>query len=291
MPVCPNCGSQQPDEAAFCDECGAKLGEIAPAQTPPPYGGRAAPAQTPPRFGGAGGGAVTTTCPVCGAPVTPGEVFCDNCGAALGPSTEFTPSEAEGFRTGAAAPVPPPPQAAAPAPPYPAAAPAPAVALVCSNCGAQLEPDSNFCDMCGTPVGVAVPPAPPSTPVPTPPAPAPTPPVYPSAAAVQGRLVVQGTNATLPFPPGKTEIIVGREDPVGSIFPDIDLTDHGGDEGGVSRKHARIFVQGAQVLIEDLNSTNYTFVNQQKLTPGQPQPLDDGDEIWLGRLKLNFYSA
>ncbi|RLC79512.1 MAG: hypothetical protein DRJ03_23355, partial [Chloroflexi bacterium] len=25
MPACPNCGSQQPDGAAFCDECGAKL--------------------------------------------------------------------------------------------------------------------------------------------------------------------------------------------------------------------------------------------------------------------------
>ncbi|MBU0703559.1 MAG: zinc-ribbon domain-containing protein, partial [Chloroflexi bacterium] len=25
MAACPNCGSQQPDGAAFCDECGAKL--------------------------------------------------------------------------------------------------------------------------------------------------------------------------------------------------------------------------------------------------------------------------
>jgi len=116
------------------------------------------------------------------------------------------------------------------------------------------------------------------------------PPAYPPAAAVQGRLVVQATNASLLFPPGKTEIIVGREDPVSGVFPDIDLTDHGGDEGGVSRRHARIFVQGDQVFIEDLNSTNYTYVNQQRLTPGQPQPLNDGDEVRLGRVKLNFYA-
>jgi len=125
--------------------------------------------------------------------------------------------------------------------------------------------------------------------VPIPPAAPAPPPAYPSPA-LQYRLVVQGTNATLPFPPGRTEIILGREDPVSNVFPDIDLTDHGGDEGGVSRRHARIFIQGTQVSIEDLNSTNYTYVNQQRLTPGQPHPLNSEDEVRLGRVKLNFHS-
>lgn len=102
---------------------------------------------------------------------------------------------------------------------------------------------------------------------------------------------MQGTNAALSFPPGKVEIIIGREDPVSGVFPEIDLTDHGGDEGGVSRRHARIFMQGAQVFIEDLNSTNYTYVNQQKLMPGQPHPLNNGDEVRVGRVKMNFYAA
>ncbi len=279
MPVCPNCGSQQPDGAAFCDECGAALGEIAPSVVPP----AAPPAQPIPTT-------VAATCPVCGAPITPGEPFCENCGAALG----------------AAAPI-SPPQAAAPVPPYSAAAPAPAQTpppygggqgggvLGCSRCGAPREPGSAFCDMCGTPVGAAAPSPPLPTPTPTPPVqplpagPAPLP-AYPVGTAVQGRLVVQGTNATLPFPPGKTEIVVGREDPVSGVFPDVDLTDHGGDEGGVSRKHARIFIQGTQVFIEDLNSTNYTYVNQQRLTPGQPHPLNSGDEVRFGRVKLNFFA-
>jgi len=288
MPVCPNCSSQQPDGAAFCDDCGAKLGAVAPAAAPPV----AVPAQPSPTV-------IATTCPVCGAPVTPGEAFCDSCGAALGP----------------AAPT-PPPQAAVPFPPAPAAVPAPppvappAAAPVCPTCGAQLEPGSKFCDMCGTTISAAAPPAPLPTPAPAPPPPpmpapipVPAPPVqpppavpapppaYPSAAAVQGRLVVQGTNAALPFPPGKTEVLVGREDPVSGVFPDIDLTDHGGDEGGISRQHARIFVQGTQVLVEDLNSTNYTYVNQQRLTPGQSHPLNNGDEVRFGRVKLNYYSA
>jgi len=118
-----------------------------------------------------------------------------------------------------------------------------------------------------------------------------SPPTHPPGIAIQGRLVVQGSNATLPFPPGKTEIVIGREDPVSNVFPEIDLTDHGGDEGGVSRRHSRIFIQGTQVFIEDLNSTNYTYVNQQRLTPGQPHPLNSGDEVRFGRVKLSFYAA
>jgi len=53
----------------------------------------------------------------------------------------------------------------------------------------------------------------------------------------------------------------------------------------------RIFIQGAQILVEDLNSTNYTYVNQQRLTPGQPHPLNDGDELRFGRVKLAYHSA
>jgi pSer/pThr/pTyr-binding forkhead associated (FHA) protein len=273
MAVCPNCGSPQPDGAAFCDECGAKLEEIAPLPFPP------APAPASP-----GPTAVAMTCPACGAPVMPGESFCDNCGKVL--------------------------STAPPAPPQPAtfASPAPTVlagtptaAAVCPSCGAQLEPGSHFCDMCGAPVGAAAPPAPPLTPASAPPSipapipspqPAPAmpapPPPYPAGPAIPGHLVVEATNVTLPFPPGKTDVIIGREDPISGVFPDIDLTDHGGDEGGVSRQHARIFVQGTQVLIEDQNSTNYSYVNQQKLTPGQPHPLNDGDELRLGRVKLRF---
>ncbi len=289
MAICMNCGAQQPDGATFCDECGAKLAETMP--TPPDA---AVPQPTPT--------AVATTCPGCHATVIPGEAFCDNCGAALGH----------------AAPVPPPP-VTTPAPSLATTAPTPAQAsvLTCSNCGAQLEPGSNFCDMCGTSVSTptqeaahpepapvpppihtpAVPP-PITTPAPTQipyeqhsPPPAPPPPPRPPGAAIQGHLVVQSTNATIPFPPGRTEVVIGREDPVSNVFPEIDLTDHGGDESGVSRQHARIFVQGSQVFVEDMNSTNYSHVNQQRLTPGQAHPLNDGDELRFGRIKLNFYSG
>ena len=105
-----------------------------------------------------------------------------------------------------------------------------------------------------------------------------------------GRLVLTSTGAQVPLPQ-KAEIIVGREDPVSSVFPDIDLTPHGGEDAGVSRRHAKITVQGGQYYVEDLQSTNFTFVNKQKLNPGVRQPLNNGDEVRFGRVIFNFYTS
>jgi pSer/pThr/pTyr-binding forkhead associated (FHA) protein len=106
-----------------------------------------------------------------------------------------------------------------------------------------------------------------------------------------GRLVVAETQASLPLPSGKAEFLIGRPDPARGIFPDIDLSSHGGETGGVSRQHARLTVNGGQVLIEDLHSLNSTFLNKQWLAPEQCFPLNDGDEIRLGGLVLNFQSS
>jgi len=40
------------------------------------------------------------------------------------------------------------------------------------------------------------------------------------------------------------------------------------------------------LLAEDLDSTNGSFLNGQKLQPRQPQPLKTGDELRLGKLIL-----
>jgi len=116
-----------------------------------------------------------------------------------------------------------------------------------------------------------------------------TQPSYAALPVMQARLVVQTTQTTLHLPQGKPEVIVGRDDPLSNLFPDIDLTDYGGDKSGVSRQHARIFFQGNQAFVEDRNSTNHTYVNEEKLLPWQPHPLQNGDEIRFGRLKTNFY--
>jgi hypothetical protein len=86
----------------------------------------------------------------------------------------------------------------------------------------------------------------------------------------------------------KEEAIIGREDPISSIFPDIDTTPFGGLEGGVSRKHARVYEKDGAYYIEDLNSTNYTLINKQKMVSSSSQQLVVGDEIRLGRVALLF---
>ena len=81
---------------------------------------------------------------------------------------------------------------------------------------------------------------------------------------------------------------MGREDPTSGVFPDIDLAPHGGVEGGVSRRHFKIAYTGGQYVVEDLNSTNYTMINRQRVQPGQPVALHDGDEVRAGRVRLTF---
>ena len=65
------------------------------------------------------------------------------------------------------------------------------------------------------------------------------------------------------------EIIVGR---VGEV--DVVLA-----EDMVSRRHARIAVEGGQLLIEDFESTNGTFVNGEKI---RKEILKEGDRILIG---------
>ncbi len=99
------------------------------------------------------------------------------------------------------------------------------------------------------------------------------------------KLVLADTGEEIGLPE-KEEIFVGREDPASSIFPDIDTTPYNGEEDGVSRKHAKIFQQGSEYYIEDLNSINSTFLNKTKLEPNSPNVMADGDELILGRLKF-----
>jgi len=114
--------------------------------------------------------------------------------------------------------------------------------------------------------------------------------MVPAPAGLHARLLVEADNQEFDLS-GKDNIVIGREDPASNIYPDIDLTPHGGEEGGVSRKHARIFVQNGQYMVEDQDSTNFTFVNRQRLAARTPTPLNDNDEVRLGRVLLRFKTA
>ena len=54
----------------------------------------------------------------------------------------------------------------------------------------------------------------------------------------------------------------------------------------MSRAHARVYVHGEVLHVEDLGSTNGTFLNGRRLVQGQGEPAYDGDELVLGALTL-----
>jgi pSer/pThr/pTyr-binding forkhead associated (FHA) protein len=103
------------------------------------------------------------------------------------------------------------------------------------------------------------------------------------------KLIIQrGGKIGKEFPINTDETLIGRWDADGGIFPDIDL-DQDDPEAKVSRRHARIIHQNNQFVIEDLGSTNGTFVNRgHRLLPGNKHPLNNGDEIIVGKTFLKF---
>jgi hypothetical protein len=102
-------------------------------------------------------------------------------------------------------------------------------------------------------------------------------------------VIERGRSAGKRFPLYNDEAQIGRWDADSGIFPDVDL-DADDPEAKVSRRHARIIRRSGQYLIEDLGSTNGTFINRgRRLLPGDKQPLRDGDEIIVGKTFLRFH--
>lgn len=85
------------------------------------------------------------------------------------------------------------------------------------------------------------------------------------------------------------ELIIGRADPREGVEVDLDLTSFGAAEQGVSRRHAAIRRGEDTITLIDLESTNGTYLNGQRLLPHQPRVLRDGDEVRLGRLVFHLY--
>jgi serine/threonine-protein kinase len=101
--------------------------------------------------------------------------------------------------------------------------------------------------------------------------------------------IERGETSGTTFQLSERESNIGRWDADNGIFPDIDLDSHD-PESKVSRRHARIFVENGRFVIEDLGSTNGTFVNRgRRLIPGNRHLLSDGDEIIVGKTFLRFH--
>jgi pSer/pThr/pTyr-binding forkhead associated (FHA) protein len=98
-------------------------------------------------------------------------------------------------------------------------------------------------------------------------------------------LWIAGSDRRQIFEVGK-EILIGRLDTANRVFPDLDLTADGGLEGGISRRHSRITFRDDTPYVEDLQSTNHTYLNDIRLEPLVPHPLQHGDELRLGSTLL-----
>jgi len=110
-----------------------------------------------------------------------------------------------------------------------------------------------------------------------------------SAKGVHAVLIIErGASVGTEFGLTSEESNIGRWDADNGIFPDVDLDTHD-PEAKVSRRHARIIQENGRYLLEDLGSTNGTFINRgRRLIPGNRQPLNDGDEVIVGKTFLRF---
>lgn len=108
-----------------------------------------------------------------------------------------------------------------------------------------------------------------------------------AAGAPHMRMTILNTGRAVDLPLN-APILVGREDSTRGFFPDLDLNRDGGFDSGVSRRHARIARIDDDVFIEDLQSANGTFINEQRARPGSTYRLKAGDEIRFGSLILRI---
>lgn len=88
-----------------------------------------------------------------------------------------------------------------------------------------------------------------------------------------------GPNPGLVFPLEAGQLTIGRDPGNAIVIADAE----------VSRKHARLTLQKDGYLLEDLGSTNGTFVNGQRLSG--PYKLQNGDLIALGEQVVLAYES
>jgi pSer/pThr/pTyr-binding forkhead associated (FHA) protein len=102
---------------------------------------------------------------------------------------------------------------------------------------------------------------------------------------VLASLIVRGTDGRLSdvYPIGPQKTLIGRGKRAGN---DIVLA----SDGMISKRHAAlVYDEGTgRFLVRDEGSTNGTFLNGVRLSPGQARPVEPGDQILIGETTLIF---
>lgn len=84
----------------------------------------------------------------------------------------------------------------------------------------------------------------------------------------------------------RKEFTLGRTVEGQPILPDVDLSPFDAFSLGVSRLHAALRIVNKEVVVTDLGSSNGTRVNGQKIVPHVDYPINHGDIIAVGKLKI-----
>ncbi|MEM1239004.1 MAG: FHA domain-containing protein [Cyanobacteria bacterium P01_H01_bin.26] len=203
-------------------------------------------------------------CPNCGAEVQADASFCGQCGYSLATQPTAPPS-ADLSSPGLVEPDPlvlPDPLSVTPPPPLPVSENIPTAVDIY---GELLEPPT------GDPVTVqstaqstTVDVASPQT----------------QLQSLSARLLHVQTETVVELPVGLNLVHVGK--PNDRIPPDIDVSGFPESEI-VSRVHANIRIEGDVYYIEDIGSSNGTYVNNLPLAAGNRHRLRTGDRIALGK--------
>jgi hypothetical protein len=248
----------------YCDVCGLPIqpaggpavAASAALGTPPPLpptGASPAPHTSPLSLGdpdAPSGSSGGQTCPNCGTDNLPGALFCENCGY------DFTTGQLprpltppDGVPAPDAQPVPPPIPSPADTAPSPPSPSSPAPVPDAATWVAEIWVDPDWYTSQG--VGDPLP-------------------------SVGAPAVVPLTDRTL---------LIGRTSTSRNIHPQIDVS----ADSGVSRRHAQLTTDGQRWWVEDLQSSNGTFIGAAgealpttPIAPGQRVELEDDDRIYVG---------
>ena len=249
MVQCPFCHYNNEDGALFCEQCKSDLANVASSNDPPIA--QAMPVEAEPAFAEA---IPVEAIPMGALPLAPEAL-----------PMEGGPVVAEAI-----------PMEAAPVEAVPVEAPNPFAFEARPVEAVSIPPLPS--PILAAPVASVPPPPQPALAEPAPVAGGIPPGVEPKLVVLRG----QKRNAEYPLFEGPNFVGRADEKPV-----DVDLEDQEPpDRVWSSRQHACIHFEEGQLSIEDLNSSNGTFVNRARIYPGTKKPLNVNDVIQIGNVQL-----
>ena len=239
-------------------------------------------------------------CDVCGTPIaaTAGEPAVTP--APPAPASEASAEEAASTPVGprpaaAAASAGGPPPAGASASPAESSVPATGESVTCPNCSTENAAGALFCEACGYDFTTGAVPSEPAASTPDVSAPLGPPlaadwvaeawvdPDWYASQEVEDPCPSPGLPRLIPL--RSTSVLLGRVSVSRNTHPEIDLS----SDPGVSRRHAQLTTDGTRWFVEDLASSNGTYVGpasgplpDKAIPVGPKTELGDDDRLYVG---------